>query len=72
MALDFVKPALMDDILCVETRMQAIGGASVDMAQLLLRDGHVLVTAKVRIAVVAGGRAKRIPAEILAKLKGSA
>jgi acyl-CoA thioester hydrolase len=69
MTLDFLKPALMDDVLLVETRTQAIGGASIEMAQAILRGGESLVTAKVRIAVVSGGRARRIPAEILAKLK---
>ncbi|WP_245276264.1 tol-pal system-associated acyl-CoA thioesterase [Methylocapsa aurea] len=69
MTLDFLKPALMDDALLVETRTQAIGGASIEMAQAILRGGESLVTAKVRIAVVSGGRARRIPAEILAKLK---
>jgi acyl-CoA thioester hydrolase len=72
MAIDFAKAALMDDLLCVETRVEAIGGASIDMAQALLRESDVLVTAKVRIAFVASGRARRIPAEILAKLKGPA
>lgn len=72
MAIAFAKPALMDDLLCVETRVEAIGGALIDMAQALLRESEVLVTAKVRIAIVAGGRARRIPAEILAKLKGEA
>lgn len=69
MTLDFLKPALMDDALCIETRTRAIGGASIEMAQAVLRASEVLVTAKVKIAVVAGGKARRIPAEILAKLK---
>lgn len=72
MTLDFVKPALMDDVLCVETSVQALGGASIEMAQAIRRECDVLVTAKVRIAVVAGGRARRIPAELLVKLKGLA
>jgi acyl-CoA thioester hydrolase len=72
MTLDFVKPALMDDVLRVETSTLAIGGASIDMAQAILRESEPLVRAKVRIAVVAGGRAIRIPAEVLAKLKGLA
>ncbi|WOJ89883.1 tol-pal system-associated acyl-CoA thioesterase [Methylocapsa polymorpha] len=72
MTLDFVKPALMDDVLRVETSTHAIGGASIDMAQAILRESEPLVRARVRIAVVAGGRAIRIPAEVLAKLKGLA
>jgi acyl-CoA thioester hydrolase len=69
--IEFLKPALMDDELCVETRPSATGGASIDMMQKIRRGGEVLLTAKVRIAVVAGGKAKRIPARILVKLKAS-
>ncbi|WP_051335438.1 tol-pal system-associated acyl-CoA thioesterase [Methylocapsa acidiphila] len=72
MSLDFAKPALMDDLLWVETRVASLGGASIDMEQLLLRDADLLVKAKVRIAVVAGGRAIRIPPALLAKLEGPA
>jgi acyl-CoA thioester hydrolase len=69
--IEFLKPALMDDELCVETQPSATGGASIDMTQRIRRGGEVLLTAKVRIAVVAGGKARRIPAGILAKLKES-
>jgi acyl-CoA thioester hydrolase len=69
MSIDFRKPALMDDALLVETGVQAIGGASIEMAQAIIRDGEVLVTAKVKIAVVASGKATRVPALLSAKLK---
>jgi len=72
MTIEFLKPALMDDELCVETHPSATGGASIDMMQKIRRGGEVLLTANVRIAVVAGGKAKRIPAKILVKLKASA
>jgi len=71
MTIEFLKPALMDDELCVETHPSATGGASIHMMQKIRRGGEVLLTAKVRIAVVAGGKARRIPAGILAKLKTS-
>jgi acyl-CoA thioester hydrolase len=71
MTIEFLKPALMDDELRVETHPSARRGASVDMMQKIRRDCEVLLTAKVRIAVVAGGKARRIPAGILAKLKAS-
>jgi acyl-CoA thioester hydrolase len=71
MTIEFLKPALMDDELCVETHPSATGGASIDMMQKIWRGREVLLTAQVRIAVVAGGKAKRIPAGILAKLKAS-
>lgn len=71
MTIEFLKPALMDDELWVETHPSAIGGAVVDMMQEIRRSGEVLLTAKVRIAIVAGGKARRIPAGILVKLKES-
>ncbi len=72
MTVEFLKPAQMDDELCVETQPSVTGGASIDMMQKIRRGGEVLLTAKVRIAVVVGGKARRIPAGILAKLKAPA
>ncbi len=72
MTLDFRRAALMDDLLTVETRIEAIGGASIEMAQAILRGAELLVTAKVRIAVLAGGRAVRIPKQLKARLDASA
>ncbi len=69
MTIDFRKPALMDDALVVETRVAAVGGASIEMAQAILRGDDVLATANVRIAVVAGGKAIRIPPGVSARLK---
>ena len=71
MTVEFIKPALMDDELCGETHPAATRGASIDMTQKIRRGGEVLLAAKVRIAIVAGGKARRIPAGILAKLKAS-
>jgi acyl-CoA thioester hydrolase len=72
MTIEFLKPAIMDDALSVATRLSTTGGASIEMWQEILRGGDVLLTAKVRIAVVAGGKARRIPAEVLTKFKASA
>ena len=72
MTLEFLKPALMDDVLFVETRVSGTGGASIEMNQEIRRGQVVLLTAKVRIAVVAGGKARRIPVEVLARLKAVA
>jgi acyl-CoA thioester hydrolase len=69
MTIDFLRPAVMDDEICVETTIAAVGGASLEIAQKILRGHDVLLTANVRIAMVAGGRARRIPQEILAKFK---
>src|ERR1700730_6800219 len=72
MTIEFLKPAIMDVALSLATRLSTTGGASIEMWQEILRGGDVLLTAKVRIAVVAGGKARRIPAEVLTKFKALA
>ncbi|MBO0733208.1 MAG: YbgC/FadM family acyl-CoA thioesterase [Methylocapsa sp.] len=69
MALEFLRPAFMDDLLSVETGIGRIGGASIEMRQAIRRGHEFLLTADVRIALVGGGRARRIPAQIADKLK---
>jgi acyl-CoA thioester hydrolase len=61
MTIDFVRPAVMDDMLTVETRSVAARGATMDVEQRILRGGEVLVTAQVLVACLTGGRARRIP-----------
>lgn len=68
MAVDFIRPARMDDELIVETRVAKVGGASIEMAQRILCGNEVLIIADVRIAVVSYGKAQRLPPAILAKL----
>ncbi len=68
MAIDFIKPARMDDELTVETRVAKVGGASIEMAQRILRGDEELIVADVRIAVVSDGKAQRLPPAILSKL----
>jgi acyl-CoA thioester hydrolase len=72
MAIEFLKPALMDDELLVETRISGLGGASIEMRQRISSGEQVLLTAEVRIAIVAEGKASRLPTEILAKLQAGA
>src|SRR5579863_5718271 len=55
MAVDFLKPAQMDDALEVETRINRLGGATIEMGQAIRRDDEVLVTADVLVAAVAAG-----------------
>ncbi len=68
MEIDFLKPARMDDMLSVETSADAIGGASIDLAQRILRGEELLIAAKVRVACIADGRPKRLPSWVREKL----
>lgn len=61
MTIDFIRPAVMDDLLTIETRSVAARGATMDVEQRILRGEEVLVTAQVLVACVGGGRARRIP-----------
>src|SRR5580704_15419348 len=67
-SIEYLKPACMDDMLAVETRLVAVRGASLDLAQRVLRDTERLVEAKVLVASLAGGRPTRLPPQILAAL----
>jgi len=64
MDIDFRRPATMDDLLEIETTVAAIGGASVDMAQAVVRNGETLVAAKVRVVCVENGKARRLPSDV--------
>lgn len=61
MLIDFVRPAVMDDLLTVETRPTLARGATMELDQRVLRGEEVLVTAQVKVACVGGGKARRIP-----------
>jgi len=64
MQLDFRRSAHMDDLLSVETKLEAIGGASLSMAQEIRRDDALLLTARVTVALVSQGKPQRLPAPI--------
>jgi acyl-CoA thioester hydrolase len=61
MQIEFLKPARMDDLLDVVTVAREVRGASMRLHQAVRRADDVLVEAQVRVACVAGGRARPIP-----------
>jgi acyl-CoA thioester hydrolase len=61
----------MDDLVAVETKVMRVGGASAELVQTILREADILLTADVRVAAVANGRAFRLPADIRAKLRSA-
>ena len=64
-AVDYGQPARLDDEIIVQTRMLALGGASIELEQIVTRQGTTLVTAILRLACInAEGRAARLPASI--------
>lgn len=71
MQLDFVKPAVMDDMLRVETRVTELGGASLTLDQRVLRGTEALVSATVKVVCVESGRARRLPPDVRAKFEAA-
>jgi acyl-CoA thioester hydrolase len=69
MTIDWLKPAVMDDELVVETTPTEARGATLVLAQRILRGPDVLVTAAVTVACIGGGRARRIPEALRTRLK---
>lgn len=73
--MDFRKPAVLDDLLEVRTRVLKVGGASLEAGQTVMRDGVVLVDMGITLASMAlGGGVCRLPRDLrerLAALQGS-
>jgi acyl-CoA thioester hydrolase len=61
MQIEFLKAARMDDVVEVTTMPHEVRGASVTLDQRVMRGEEVLIEARVQVAFVAGGRARRIP-----------
>ena len=71
-ALDFQRPARLDDCLDVTLALTRFGPASVDLDQRIERDGEALVAGTVRLACVRIGafQPARIPRELYTALVG--
>ena len=61
-AVDFVKPARLDDALAVSVRLESLGKVRCAFAQEIRREDEVLARAKVSVASLAAGGLK--PAEM--------
>lgn len=59
--VEFLKPARLDDLLIVETAVAALGRAQVTFGQRILRDGELLLDAKIRVACIDPARGRPIP-----------
>jgi acyl-CoA thioester hydrolase len=68
LTVNFVKPALMDDLLTVETRVTRFGGASFDFMQAIVRDETVLAEATVGVVALKGDRPARLPQSLRERL----
>ena len=61
---EFLKPGQFGDMLEVTTEPEEVRGASITVRQCVMRGAETLVEARVRVAFVSAGRARRIPAAL--------
>jgi len=67
---DYIKPARLDDLLEVATRLVEVGGASLVAEQAIRRDGVDLVRLRIALACMTrAGRPARMPKELKARLE---
>ena len=69
MAIDWIKPARMDDLLVVETAIGEVRGASMALDQRILLGEAVLLTADVLVALVADGKPARMTPDLRSRLR---
>lgn len=70
MTIDFLKPAVLDDLLDVVTVPQEVRGASIALLQECRRGDDLLVTARVRVAFISARKAQRIPKSLRLAMEG--
>ncbi|WP_369721369.1 tol-pal system-associated acyl-CoA thioesterase [Bradyrhizobium sp. LLZ17] len=70
MTIDFLRPAVLDDILDVVTVPQEVRGASIALLQECRRGDDLLVAARVRVAFISAGKAQRIPKSLRLAMEG--
>jgi acyl-CoA thioester hydrolase len=71
--IDYLAPAVLDDLLRVETVVLEVTGATFTLGQKVVRaaDGKLLADAKVTLACLGPDqRARRLPPELVRALKG--
>ena len=69
MNIEYLKPARMDDVLDIVTEPEEVKGASITVRQRVMRGDELLVEAHVRVAFIAGGRARPIPKPLRIAMK---
>jgi acyl-CoA thioester hydrolase len=70
MAIDFIRPARVDDALVVRTVFESLKGPRVYVRQAIERGGEVLAEAEVQVVCIRlDGRPVKPPADILQALR---
>lgn len=70
MNCEFLKPARLDDLLEIHTRLTAMAGARIEIGQQVMLNGNSVFRAEVTIALVDGrGKPRRLPDGLAKRLK---
>jgi acyl-CoA thioester hydrolase len=70
---DYLRPALFDNVLTVQTTLSEHSGARLVLDQTVLRGGQTLFTARVTlVCLTAAGTATRFPSALRPALTGAA
>jgi acyl-CoA thioester hydrolase len=65
-AIDYRAPARLDDLLKIETRLVRLGGASLDLAQRVVREAQLVTHLDVRLALLGMDlRVARLPRPLI-------
>jgi len=67
--VQFRRPARLDDVVEVHTRLLSISGARMTIAQQILLDGALLVEGRIEACIITlSGKPRRVPSEVREKL----
>ena len=73
LAVDYIQPARLDDLLRIDTRVVELGAATLRIEQQIRRDDDVLVTTDILVACVGrDGKPRRVPDGMRAALAKTA
>lgn len=68
---EYLRPARLDDALTVETEIEKVGGATIELVQTVKRGEETLVVMRVTLVCIrSDGRAGRVPAAVRAAFEG--
>ena len=65
LTVEFLRPALMDDVVEVVTKVAAMRGPTLRLEQNLSRGAEILTTAQVLVICIKAGRPQRLPPVLL-------
>lgn len=69
LSIEFLAPALIDDVLRIETDLLGMRGAKIDFNQTILRRGSEIARAAVGVVTLRNGRPVRVPGEMIAGIE---